>query len=204
MHLWAQTAKQQPAETLPQSAPDPAQPGPEGPRQAGCKHSRTISPHATAWVLRDSRGPGRATPLPVTPQDTASSSPSSLGAQLMPAALAGKQFGFTTMSLGDGQGLAQRWVKVAQLRGQPRRQFGQSRHGKNKKRGCGWVRRQRPYLELWQEPFALGVGSFPSFHPPLSCYQKRPHFSNQQLMSQGDGWSENTPSKAELSLPAQV
>lgn len=34
--------------------------------------------------------------------------------------------------------------------------------------------------------------------------QKQPHFSSQQLMSQGDGWSENTPSKAELSLPAQV
>lgn len=65
---------------------------------------------------------------------------------------------------------------------------------------------------LWTEPFALRVGSFPSFRPcclitdvgpQLLPAQKEPYFLNQQIMSQGDGWSENTPPRAELSLKSK-
>lgn len=54
-----------------------------------------------------------------------------------------------------------------------------------------------------------GLVSFvPSAPIPLPTLllptQEQLRFSDQQLMSQGDGRSENTPSKAELSLPAQV
>lgn len=95
--------------------------------------------------------------------------PLSTGAWLMPAAPGGKQhchvWGLPGVSTALGTG--------AQLRGWLRRQIGRSRHRKKKKRGCRWVRMQRPYLELWQEPFALRAGSFPSFHPLLSHDQPR-------------------------------
>lgn len=93
--------------------------------------------------------------------------PLSVGAGLMPAAPAGKRHcpvGIYHREPRGLLGLAQRWVKVAQLRGWPRRQFGRSRHRKNKKKQrCGWVRMQRPYLELWEETLPLRAGSFPSF-----------------------------------------
>lgn len=58
-------------------------------------------------------------------------------------------------------------------------------------------------------PFALKAGSFPFFQPccpitgvgpQLLPTQGEPRFLNQQITSQGDGWSENTPPRAELRL----
>lgn len=104
------------------------------------------------------------------------------------------------------RGPPQRWVKGAQLRGGLRRQSGHSRHGNNKRRGCGWV---RMYDHTWRSSQSLELRERARFLHFIHCCpvlnlglqllpaQKRLHFSNQQLMSQGDAWGENTPSKAE-------